>query len=93
MFRLPTHIYKFTNIFIRLMETETHPTSLKIGTHDGAFHCDEVTACALLTKYSNKFRGAEIVRTRNPNVLDECDIIVDVGGKHVPPKYLDHHQR
>jgi uncharacterized UPF0160 family protein len=33
------------------------------------------------------------VRSRDPEVLETCDIIVDVHGKYEPPKYLDHHQR
>lgn len=35
----------------------------------------------------------ELVRSRDPSVLEPCDIIVDVQGKYEPPKYLDHHQR
>ena len=66
---------------------------MKVGTHDGVFHCDEVLACVMLTKYTHQFAGAEIVRTRDDKKLEECDIIVDVGGKHQPPKYFDHHQR
>lgn len=93
MSRLPTIINRLINSFVSKMEVEPVPNQLKVGTHDGVFHCDEVTACALLTKYSNKFKGAQIIRTRNEKILDECDIVVDVGGKHAPPKYLDHHQR
>lgn len=31
---------------------------MKVGTHDGSFHCDEVLACAMLTHYVTKFKGA-----------------------------------
>jgi uncharacterized UPF0160 family protein len=31
---------------------------MKICTHDGRFHCDEVLACAMLTNYVAKFKGA-----------------------------------
>jgi uncharacterized UPF0160 family protein len=31
---------------------------MKIGTHDGRFHCDEVLACTMLTNYVAKFKGA-----------------------------------
>ena len=65
---------------------------MKIGTHDGRFHCDEVLACTMLTNYVLQFKGAEILRSRDPKVWDTCDIIVDVGGKHEPPRLLDHHQ-
>lgn len=71
------------NPFIKLM---------KIGTHDGRFHCDEVLACTMLTKYTQKFFNAEIVRSRDPNIWNTCDILVDVGGKYEPPFLLDHHQ-
>ncbi len=66
---------------------------LRIGTHDGQFHCDEVLACWLL-RTTEKFKGAEIVRTRDPKILDLCDIVVDVGATYDPAKLrLDHHQR
>jgi uncharacterized UPF0160 family protein len=75
------------------MESSQQPPRLKVGTHDGVFHCDEVLACVMLTKYTDKYHGAEIIRSRDEKKLEECDIIVDVGGKHQPPKYFDHHQR
>lgn len=65
----------------------------KVGTHDGVFHCDEVLACTMLTKFTDSYRDAEIIRSRDEKILEQCDIIVDVGGKHQPPKYFDHHQR
>lgn len=42
----------------------------RIGTHSGHFHCDEVLACAMLTNYVPDYRDAEIVRSRDPKVLD-----------------------
>ena len=69
-------LQKFQNIFkIKLME-------LKIGTHDGRFHCDEVLACMMLRKYTEKFKMASVLRSRNPEYLEKCDIVVDVGGKY-----------
>ena len=33
-------------------------------------------------------------RSRDPKVLDECDVVVDVGGVYDPEKMrFDHHQR
>lgn len=65
----------------------------KIGTHDGIFHCDEVLACFMLKKLP-EFVSSEIIRTRDPKVLDTCDIVVDVGGVYDPSKHrYDHHQR
>jgi len=64
----------------------------RIGIHDGTFHCDEVLACVLL-KMMPEYQDAEIVRTRDPKILDKCDIVVDVGGvfDHEARRY-DHHQ-
>lgn len=68
-------------------------STLKIGTHDGVFHCDEVLACFLL-KLLPKWKDAEIVRSRDDKVLDTCNIVVDVGGKYDHSKLrYDHHQR
>lgn len=39
-------------------------------------------------------QDAEIVRTRDPALLAECDIVVDVGGEFDPKRHrYDHHQR
>jgi len=73
-------------------EKKLHCAS-KIGTHNGSFHCDEVLACFLL-KQLKEYKDAEIVRTRDPSLLDTCDIVVDVGGIYDPSKNrYDHHQR
>ncbi len=65
---------------------------MRIGTHDGKFHCDEVLACVMLTKFTKQYQGATIVRSRDPSVWEECNILVDVGGKDEPTRFLDHHQ-
>jgi uncharacterized UPF0160 family protein len=77
----------FKNLWRRVVLKE-----MKIGTHDGSFHCDEALACAMLKNYTKKFKNASIIRTRDPQKLAECDIVVDVGGKYDPPRLLDHHQ-
>jgi len=61
----------------------------KIGTHNGAFHCDEALACAILRTLP-EFSDSEIVRTRDPKVLETCDVVVDVGGvfDHEKKRYL-----
>lgn len=68
-------------------------TIMKIGTHDGVFHCDEVLACYML-KSLPEYKDAEIIRTRDMEKLKECDIVVDVGAvfDHESKRY-DHHQR
>lgn len=64
---------------------------MRIATHDGKFHTDEVMAISLLALI---FPEAEIVRTRDPQVLATCDIVVDVGGQYDPNKgRFDHHQK
>ena len=66
---------------------------MKIGTHNGSFHCDEVLACFLL-KQLPIYKDAQIVRTRDQKKLDTCDIVVDVGGVFDPSQNrFDHHQK
>jgi len=64
-----------------------------IGTHNGHFHCDEAFACGML-RLTDRFRELPIVRTRDPAVLEQCKIVVDVGGVFDEAKQrFDHHQR
>lgn len=68
-------------------------TTKRIGTHNGSFHCDEALACNLLRRTS-QYSDAEIVRTRDPKILDTLDIVVDVGGVYdLEKRRFDHHQR
>lgn len=65
----------------------------RIGTHNGTFHCDEALACYML-KMLPECSSANIVRSRDVSVLNECDIIVDVGSVFNPASHrYDHHQR
>lgn len=67
--------------------------AMKIGTHSGSFHCDEALACYLLKRLP-EYEDAEVIRSRNPDVLSKCDIVVDVGGVYDPASHrYDHHQR
>ena len=64
---------------------------MKIGTHSGPFHCDDVVAVAILRLAGHT---GEVVRTRDPAVLAGCDIVVDVGGIHdAVGGRFDHHQK
>ena len=54
---------------------------VRIGTHSGSFHCDEALGCWML-RQTSKFKDADIVRTRDPEVLKDLDVVIDVGGKH-----------
>ena len=57
-----------------------------IGTHNGIFHTDEIVAIAILCLLYGWHKKIIIVRSRNLDILSECDISVDIGGG----KY-DHH--
>lgn len=60
--------------------------------HDGTFHADEVTACALLLLFDQIDRD-KIYRTRDPKILEECEFVCDVGGIYdATIKRFDHHQ-
>ncbi|XP_016410355.1 MYG1 exonuclease isoform X2 [Sinocyclocheilus rhinocerous] len=66
---------------------------MKIGTHNGTFHCDEVLACFLLRQLP-EYKDAEILRSRDASLLKQCDVVVDVGGEYDPAQQrYDHHQR
>lgn len=63
-----------------------------VGIHDGAFHADEVTACALLVVFGLVDEN-KIIRTRDPLKLAACEYVCDVGGFYDHEKRLfDHHQ-
>lgn len=62
------------------------------GTHNGTFHADEVTACALLLLFDQIDRD-KIYRTRDPAVLEKREFVCDVGAEFDPDRKLfDHHQ-
>ena len=64
-----------------------------VGTHSGAFHCDEVMASALMLR-TDEFKKSIIVRSRDQDILTQLDVIYDVGGDFdVAKKMFDHHQR
>jgi hypothetical protein len=68
-------------------------TSPVIGTHDGSFHCDEALAIVML-KILPEYHLSPIVRTRKPEILQQCHLVVDVGAEYIPEKHrYDHHQR
>lgn len=61
-----------------------------IVTHDGKFHSDEVIAMWLLRWI---YRNHVIIRTRDPDIIQHANIVVDVGGVHDPDRdRFDHHQ-
>jgi uncharacterized UPF0160 family protein len=63
-----------------------------VGTHSGRFHADEALAVALLMRLLGP-SNIEVHRSRDTQVWQTCDYLVDVGGvyDHQTCKY-DHHQ-
>lgn len=62
---------------------DTNKQIKKVATHDGRFHADEVMATAILKEIFD----IELTRTRNPELLEQQDLIFDVGNGE-----FDHHQ-
>jgi len=63
---------------------------LKIATHNGVFHADEVTAIALLNIFVD---DVDIVRVEhNHTDFNSFDMVIDIGKKLDYKKYFDHHQ-
>ncbi len=68
---------------------------LKLVTHDGSFHADDIFACAtlslMLEKNNKKF---EIIRTRDEEMIKGGDYVFDVGGIYDEKvNRFDHHQK
>ncbi|KAK2196322.1 Metal-dependent protein hydrolase [Babesia duncani] len=81
-----------TRILMESPIKKQHCEKMKIGTHNGFFHCDEALAIYML-RLLPEYKDAEIVRTREQEKLDKCDVVVDVGGVFCPEKFrFDHHQ-
>ncbi|KAE9603339.1 hypothetical protein Lal_00008301 [Lupinus albus] len=70
-----------------------HAPFKRVGTHNGSFHCDEALGCFMI-RLTHKFSNAEIIRTRDPKVLEGLDAVLDVGGVYDPSRdRYDHHQK
>lgn len=67
---------------------------MKILTHDGVFHADEVTAVAILVAICRR-RGEDALlsRSRKGEDIQKADVVVDVGGIYdASAMRFDHHQ-
>src|SRR5579875_783502 len=70
---------------------------MRIATHDGSFHADEVFAIAtlqLLGPEAGAAEPVEVIRTRDRDLISGADLRVDVGFRDEPATGdFDHHQR
>jgi uncharacterized UPF0160 family protein len=62
---------------------------MKIVTHDGTFHADEVFATAVLKEV---YPDAVFIRTRDQKTIDDADVVYDVGLEYDGVSKFDHHQ-
>ena len=86
-------VYSFENFEEFEQLQKANSSCSFIGTHSGTFHADEVLATFLL-KFLPEYNKSIIIRTRNYDILDKCDIVVDVGSKFDPKlKRFDHHMK
>ena len=61
-----------------------------IGTHSGSFHADDVVGVAVLKLL---YPEATVLRSRDPTVLDRCEVLLDVGNVYDAATHrYDHHQ-
>jgi uncharacterized UPF0160 family protein len=66
--------------------------AMRVVTHSGPFHADEVFAYALLRVFLGE--ELELVRTRDSGIIERADLAIDVGGQYDPARgRFDHHQR
>lgn len=68
---------------------------MKVVTHNGVFHADEVFAIAALKEKHGRHLNliTDVVRTRGQQIIDEATYAVDVGGVDDPSNgWFDHHQ-
>ena len=66
-------------------------TQTTIATHNGNFHADDVFSIAAL---KNIFPSIKLIRTRDLEVINKADLVIDVGGIYdADAGRFDHHQR
>lgn len=66
----------------------------KLVTHNGSFHTDDIFAAAMLSiLLERQGETYEIIRTRDPEIIENGDFVFDVGGVCDEAKNrFDHHQ-
>ncbi|XP_027336189.1 UPF0160 protein MYG1, mitochondrial isoform X2 [Abrus precatorius] len=84
---------RLSALFSSFPGSPVHVPLKRVGTHNGSFHCDEALGCFMI-RLTDRFNNAEIVRTRDPHVLEGLDTVLDVGGVYDPAQdRYDHHQK
>ncbi|WP_239467208.1 MYG1 family protein [Rhodoferax koreense] len=69
----------------------TPPRPVVIATHNGSFHADDIFGVAVLLRLHP---GAQLIRTRDAELIARADFAVDVGGEWDAGRgRFDHHQR
>lgn len=64
---------------------------MRIATHSGSFHADEILAIAVLRLVHD---DVEVVRTRDRETFEAADVRIDLGHRYDPGAGdFDHHQR
>jgi uncharacterized UPF0160 family protein len=64
---------------------------MKLVTHNSRFHADDVFASATLLL---RYPGSKIIRSRDQKIIDDADIVYDVGNIYDPEQLrFDHHQK
>ena len=72
--------------------SEWREMSLSVATHSGPFHADDVLAWAMVRCFVDE--SATLVRTREPELIERSDMVMDVGGIYDPSSLrFDHHQQ
>ena len=70
---------------------ESGKDELWVATHNGKFHKDDVLSVAIV-KLALPDHKINVVRTRDEDIINAADIVLDVGGVCDPEKFrFDHH--
>ena len=85
------NIYKPNNQFKMDTFALEKLTNVRVLTHDGRFHADDVIACELISIMENN--NINITRSRDLSEMDSYKWVVDVGKQYDPATLrYDHHQ-
>lgn len=83
------NIFKMVDPVAKKLKT----SHVSIGTHNGHFHADEALAVYML-RLLPTYHNSQLIRTRDPKLLETCHTVVDVGGVYnASANRYDHHQR